>query len=258
MRYGICTGPQNLEILERLGYDYIELSVTATMKLEPEVLEGYREKLKASRVKCEAFNILFPKTMELIGGNTSKGELGEYLHKAMALIASFGAKVVVFGSGKCRRCPEGITFGEAYRELVKVYRTAGEIGAEYGVNVVIEPLSRKETNMICTMAEGAMLESDVAHPNVGLLSDYFHVCANHDCIEDIRMIRRFGHIHIASGNGRRYPVSEEGESYGEFIRALKSAGYDGRISIEGKTDDMERDGARALALLRELEGRNNE
>ena len=53
-------------------------------------------------------------------------------------------------------------------------------------------------------------------------------------------------------------MSEEGESYGEFIRALKSAGYDGRISIEGKTDDMERDGARALALLRELEGRNNE
>ena len=38
MRYGICTGLENLELLEKLGYDYIELSVTATMKLEPETL----------------------------------------------------------------------------------------------------------------------------------------------------------------------------------------------------------------------------
>ncbi|MCI8887058.1 MAG: sugar phosphate isomerase/epimerase [Hungatella sp.] len=258
MRYGICTGLENLELLERLGYDYIELSVTATMNLEPKALWEYREKLKSSKVKCEAFNILFPKTMELIGGNTSEEELREYLHKAMALIQSFGAEVVVFGSGKCRRCPKGMTYGEAYRQLVKVYRITGEIAGEYGVKVVIEPLSRKETNMICTMAEGAILESDVAHPNVGLLSDFFHVCANSDSIDDIGVIRNFGHIHIASGKGRRYPVSQEGECYGEFIKALQDAGYNGRISIEGKTEDMEKDGAAALVLLRELEGRSYE
>lgn len=258
MRYGICTGLENLELLEKMGYDYIEVSVTAAMKLEPQALEEYREKLKSSRVKCEAFNILFPKTMELIGGNTAEEELREYLHKAMALIHSFGAGVAVFGSGKCRRCPEGLEFKEAYRQLVDVYRTVGDIAAGYGVKVVIEPLSRKETNMICTMAEGAILEADVNHPNVGLLSDYFHVRANHDCIEDIKMIGKFGHIHIASGGKRQYPVSEEGECYGEFMKALKDIGYDGRISIEGKTEDMEADGVKALALLKELEGRSYE
>ena len=149
-------------------------------------------------------------------------------------------------------------FREAYRQLVKVYRITGDIAAQYGVKVVIEPLSRKETNMICTMAEGAILEADVNHPNVGLLSDFFHVCANHDSIGDMEMIRKFGHIHIASGNGRRYPVSEEGERYGEFMRTLKAIGYDGRISIEGKTEDMEGDGVKALALLKELEGRSYE
>lgn len=258
MRYGICTGLENLGLLERLGYDYMELSVTATMKLEPEVLEQYREQLKTSKVKCEAFNILFPKTMELIGGNTGEEELRAYLHKAMALIQSLGGQVVVFGSGKCRRCPDHLSYGEAYRQLVKVYRITGEIAAEYGVKVVIEPLSRKETNMICTMAEGAILEADVNHPNVGLLSDFFHVMANHDRIQDIETIKNFGHIHIASGNGRRYPVSEEGEEYAAFMKSLKAVGYDGRISIEGKTDDIEHDGAAALALLKELEGRTYE
>ena len=208
MRYGICTGLENLGLLERLGFDYIELSVTATMKLEPEALEQYRIQLADSRVKCEAFNILFPKTMELIDGNTGEEELKAYLHRAMALVKSLGGAVVVFGSGKCRKCPEHLSYGEGYRKLVEVYRITGEVAKEYGITVVIEPLSRNETNMICTMAEGAILAADVAHPNVGLLSDYFHVMANYDSIQDMETIRSFGHIHIASGNRRRYPLPE--------------------------------------------------
>ena len=257
MRYGICTGLENLDLLEQSGYDYIELSVTATMKLEPEVLDQYREKLSRSKVKCEAFNVLFPKTMELIGGNTSEDELKEYLHKAMSMIQSLGGKVVVFGSGKCRQCPPHLTYGEAYKKLVEVYLITGQIAQEYGVFVVIEPLSRNETNMICTMAEGAILAADVAHPNVGLLSDYYHVMCNHDNIDDIRVIKNMGHIHIAAAEGRRYPLAEDGEEYTAFISALRAVGYDGRISIEGKTDAIEQDAKTALKLLKELEERAN-
>lgn len=257
MRYGICTGLENLFLLEELGFDYLEASVTATMNLEPELLEQYKQQLKVSGIKCEVFNILFPKTMELLGDNASKDELVEYLHKAMKHMQELGGKVVVFGSGKCRKCPENLSFREAYKQLIEVYRTTGEIAKEYGIQVVIEPLSRKETNMICTMAEGAMLEADVNHEQVGLLSDFFHVQANQDCIEDIERIRDFGHIHIASGNGRRYPVSEEGEEYEAFFRALHKAGYQGRMSIEGKTEDIRTDGAKALKLLKELEERVN-
>lgn len=258
MRYGICTSPDNLELLERLGYDYIEMSVTATMKLSEEERECYRRKLADSPVKCEAFNILFPKTMELVDGNTDETALREYLREAFALIKSFGAGIAVFGSGKCRRCPENLSYGEAYKKLVEIYRITGETAKEYGVTVVIEPLSYGETNMINSMAEGAALEADVGLDNVKLLSDFFHVMTNHDSIASMETIKHFGHIHIASGNGRKYPVSEEGEEYALFMQTLKKIGYNGRISIEGKTEDMEKDAAAALALLKELEGRDYE
>ena len=258
MRYGICTGPENLGLLEKLGYDYIEMSVTATMKLTEEEQEAYRRQLKESSVKCEVFNILFPKTMELLGGSVSEEALRAYLHKAMALIQSFGADTVVFGSGKCRNCPETMALRDAYQKLIEVYRITGAVAAEYGITVVIEPLSRKETNLINTLSEGAMLESDVKLPNVRLLADFFHVMANHDSIESIKTIKHFGHFHIAAEHGRKYPVSEEGEEYGAFMNALKAIGYDGRLSIEGKTEDMEQDAGKALALLKKLEGREVE
>lgn len=253
MRYGICTGFDQLHVLDQLGYDYIELSVTAVMSLDDAQLIAYADKLKSSKVKCEVFNILFPKTMELIGEQADETQLREYLHRAMKRIRYLGGQIAVFGSGKCRRCPEGYDYKNAYRELVEVYRITGEIAAEYGVLIVIEPLSRQETNLICTMAEGAILEADVNHPNVKLLSDYFHVMANHDSISDIKMIGTFGHIHIASGNGRRYPLSREQEQYEAFMEALKAIGYNGRISIEGKTENLEEDAKTALALLKELE-----
>lgn len=253
MRYGICTDLENIELLEKLGFDYLEASVTSVMKLSEEELDAYKVKLKTSKIKCEAFNILFPKTMELVGVNADKDKIKEHLHKAFKTVSALGGQVVVFGSGKCRTCPDGYDYKKAYKELVEVYRITGEIAKEYGILIVIEPLSRIETNMICTMAEGAILEADVNLPNVTLLSDYFHVIANHDNINDIVTIGNFGHIHIAAGEGRLYPTKEENEKYSEFIAALKRIGYNARISIEGKTTDIEKDGAEALKLLKELE-----
>ena len=180
-----------------------------------------------------------------------------YLEKAMAMIADLNGKVVVFGSGKCRTCPPEVKYLDAYENLDKACRLTGEIAGRYGIRVVIEPLSRKETNMVCTVAEGALLQRNVANDNVGLLADYFHICANHDDLNSIAVIKDFGHIHIASGNGRRYPLPGDGENYGELFAALHTAGYHGRMSIEGKTENIEQDGAAALAYLKQLEAQNN-
>ena len=253
MRYGICTGIENTRLVESLGYDYIELSVTKTMGLDPETYAAHKKVLEESSISAECFNILFPKTMNLVDGSTSPETLAEYLERAMAMVHDLHGKIVVFGSGKCRTCPPGMPYGDACRNLINACRLTGEIAGRYGLQVVIEPLSRKETNMICTMAEGALLRYAVNSPHVGLLSDYFHVCANNDAVSDIASIREFGHIHIASGRGRRYPLPQDGEDYGALFRVLKTAGYAGRMSIEGKTEDLEKDGAAALAYLKQLE-----
>ena len=73
----------------------------------------------------------------------------------------------------------------------------------------------------------------------------------------IALIKDCGHIHIASGNGRRYPLPGDGENYSELFAALHAAGYNGRMSIEGKTENIEQDGAVALAYLKQLEVQNN-
>ena len=84
MRYGICTGIENAGLVKKLGYDYIELSVTKTMGLDPAAYAAGKKALEESGIEAECFNILFPKTMNFVDGKTTNLDaLEAYLEKAM-------------------------------------------------------------------------------------------------------------------------------------------------------------------------------
>ena len=58
------------------------------------------------------------------------------------------------------------------------------------------------------------------------------------------------HVHVAEGRERTYP-GIAGDDFRPFFRALKQAGYGGRMSIEGKPPNgIETDAAPAIAELR--------
>lgn len=97
MRYGICTGIENAGLVKKLGYDYIELSVTKTMGLDPAAYAAGKKALEESGTEAECFNILFPKTMNFVDGKTtSLDELEIYLEKTVSdMAASEGIKVAL-------------------------------------------------------------------------------------------------------------------------------------------------------------------
>ncbi len=165
---------------------------------------------------------------------------------------ALGGRIAVFGSGKSRNRPEGMAYADAFRRLAEVTRLTGEVAAAYGVTIVIEPLNRSEWNMICSRAEGAALIAAANHPNVKLLCDYYHAAREGEPLEDIVRLGGVSHAHIATREGRRYPVERGEDAFDTFFACLKETNYQGLMSIEGKTDDMDADAPRALMLLRGL------
>ena len=61
------------------------------------------------------------------------------------------------------------------------------------------------------------------------------------------------HTHISTVPARTYPVAVE-PGYLPFFANLKAIGYQGRMSVEAKTENFEEDAAAALAVLRQLGG----
>ena len=249
MKFGLCTVPENLEITARLGFDYIECAVTAVESMSEADFSAFEAKVRASSIKVERFNVLFPGTIGLIGPQADSGKITAYLEKAFARVKALGGNAVVFGSGRSRVFPPDMPYRDAFKELIKITRLIGDIAAKYGITIVIEPLNKGETNCINSVREGAMLEAAADHPSVALLADLFHILKDNEPMENLLAVKKIKHLHIALLEGRAFPTVCDKDVHA-FIDALKKIGYDGTISIEGQAKDFEADAALALKVLR--------
>jgi sugar phosphate isomerase/epimerase len=248
MKIGLCTGLENLELAQRLGFDYIECAVSTIASLSDEEFAQTEELVKASPIKVERANVLFPR-IKLLGPEKDQKAIDEYLEKAFTRVGALGAQVVVFGSGVARAIPQEFPFRQGYRELVAATKRIGEIAGNHRLTVSIEPLNREESNCINSVKEGAMLEADVDSPSVGLLADLYHMLRENESMENILAVKALKHTHIALLEGRGFPVRATREVEA-FFDALRKIGYDGTMSIEGRTENLEQDAAAALKALR--------
>lgn len=251
MRFGICTAIENCKKVADMGYDYLEASATALAAMSEEEFAAALAGVKESGILVEAVNILFPGTFSLF--TTPEQEIKNHLELVFSRAQKLGVKSAVFGSGKCRNKPTHIPFAQAYSKIVKIIRITGEIAANYGIIIVVEPLNRTETNMINSVIEGCILACDADMQNVSLLADSYHMFKENEYMDNIRTAGVISHTHIALLEGRAFPT-ECDDMVKSFFAALNDIGYTGRMSIEGSAKDFEKDAPLALAVLKSLAG----
>ncbi|MBM7581182.1 sugar phosphate isomerase/epimerase [Caldicoprobacter guelmensis] len=253
MKIGICTAVENIKKMEGIGFDYIEPSVVSIVKMNDEEFDAALKLVEGSNIKCEAFNVLFPRDVRLTGSGVDEKAIEAYLKSAFSKVSRLGAKVVVFGSGGARKIPDGWSREEGWKQLVRVARIAGDVAAEYGLTIAMEPLNTSETNILNSVREGIEFVKDVDHSHVKLLADFYHMRReNEDMDILLDASSMLAHLHIANSNGRVCPLDRAEDAYDLFFKGLKEIGYQERISIEAGIKDVDEEAPVALELLREL------
>jgi sugar phosphate isomerase/epimerase len=159
--------------------------------------------------------------------------------------------MVVFGSGGARRVPDGFPTDQAFQQLVEFGRRIAPEARARGITITVEPQRREETNIINSAAEGLDLVNAIGDPNFQLMIDFYHLASEK---EDAAIIVRAGahirHLHTANPEGRVFPRTWGEYDYAPFFAALRTIGYDKRISVEASTKDLPADAPLAIALLR--------
>ena len=250
MKIGFCAKLDQINEVAAAGFDYIEPPVSAAAAWTEEEFERCLDIVKKAPVPVPSFNVLFPGDIALFAPDADE-KIARYLNGAFDRVRKLGGHTVVFGSGKSRRRPEEMPYAAAFRRLTEITRMMGDIAGQYGVTIAVEPLNRGETNMINSVAEGACLAAAANHPRVKLLADYYHIAVEHQPPEDLARLGGIAHCHIASPEGRRAPVEAE-EGFKTLFAAMKQTGYDGLISVEGKADDLSKEGPACVRLLKAL------
>jgi sugar phosphate isomerase/epimerase len=256
VKFGVCGDPMVAGAAAQASYDFAEWSVGALLKPR-ESDEAFRTALaeaRAAKLPYPVVNCFVPGDLKITGPEADLAKLRTYVATACKRAEQAGVEVIVFGSGGARQIPEGFDAQAAHRQLVAFGSMVAPIAGDHGVVVVVEPLGRAECNVIHTVAEGAVLVREVAHPAFRLLVDSYHMMRNDDSCDDIvTYAGLLSHVHIATCANRLTPGAEPCD-FGPFFAALIKGGYKGRVSIEAKINDPAKDLPEALALMKRLAG----
>jgi D-psicose/D-tagatose/L-ribulose 3-epimerase len=262
LRYGVAAfgdvDPlKSLETLRALGFDYVEPALSKTLALDPEALASIRARLVSTGIHVETMNWFLPGSdIKLTGPDVDPAKVRAYVEKSLALAESFGAKVIVFGSPGARTVPDGFPREQAWAQLKDFLKTCADVieSRGYGMVIGIEALRKPETNIINSIAESSKLAREVNHPKIRIIVDFYHLAFEHEDPAVILQARDLiVHLQIADPRERMFPTSEAGEPrYAAFFSNLRKIGYQGRISIEANSNDVEKDGRASLAFLKQM------
>ncbi|HEY3329132.1 MAG TPA: sugar phosphate isomerase/epimerase family protein [Capsulimonadaceae bacterium] len=254
MRFGVCTGIENIGVLEAAGYDYIELSVAghlAPEKPDSEVMPALEAAFAGSTIKPEAYNGFLPGDLRVTGPVIDKARQEAYAEVACRRVAQLGGDTIVFGSGGARRVPEGFDKNEAYDQITEFLKRIAPIAARHGVTIVIEPLCAGECNILNGVAESMEIVERVGESSIQVLSDLYHVATDEQSYRETADAgEHLRHVHVATKEGRRAPVTADTEFITDYFRSVLAAGYDGRVSVEGAWTSVADQAAEVLATLK--------
>ncbi len=254
IRLGVCTSPDNIDLIADAGFEYIEIGFAWLHGLSEEDYQKALAQVKASRIKVEASNGMLPGTLKVVGPDVDENAVRAYLEKAFARGREIGVKTVIFGSGAARGVPEGFPQDEAWRQIHRYLTIAAEYCEKYDIDLAIEPLRRAECNIMNLVTEGTLMSALINHPRIGVLGDTHHMacsCEPWSAFAQAGKLLKHVHISHSMGNekGRDYPAPGDDGDYKVIFDALKACGYEGRVSIEAGCKDLKEDAPKAYKAL---------
>lgn len=252
MKLGMCTSLDNLQLVEQIGYDFIEPSVSAVAAMTDAEFEKAKQAVMKSGIRCEVFNMLFPQGICLTGNQHDIRAIRSYAQHAFTRVAALGGHIAVFGSGGARSIPEGFDYETAYGQLVNICRILGEISQPLDITVVIEPLACKICNLVNTVEQGLALVQKVNHPNIALLADLYHMEMENEGMDILGIAGSLlQHCHVSCGEDRAFPVQSNAAECKTFLDTLQDIGYEHTLSVEGITQNFAADAAASHQFLRQ-------
>jgi sugar phosphate isomerase/epimerase len=239
MRFGFCTSDESrVDGLARLGYDYLERSGSAFLPFESEATwRPVGQRMRTAPIPTEAIAGFIPGHLKVTGPEVDRAALQRYLVVLIGRAAEVGVQIINWGSGPSRHVPEGWPMRTAWEQLEEFAHQVADVVAPTGIQVVIEPINPDETNILHLVVEGYALAQRVNRPEIRCLCDYYHIERQGESLNGIALTAPWlRHAHTAGPN-RLCPAPDQTQAL--YLRALREAGYDLRLSIEAHCRDEE-------------------
>jgi len=213
--------------------------------------EEFNNLLSSLSLPSEAFNIFLPSSLKIVGENVNWEAIEGYLDFALGRAKLLGGEVIVFGSGGQRRIESDFPQEKVMEQISYFLLKACEVAEKFELKIAIEHLNRDETNTINRVSDALQLAEKGGKQNLGVIVDIYHLLREN---EGWGVMERAGkklfHIHISDPQ-RNPPLGKE-RILSKFLAFLKKIGYENRISIESRWQNIEEELPKAIENLKSI------
>lgn len=240
MKFGVCTSIAHASKVYAAGYDFIECTVVSLQAEESDAaVRDLIAQFCESPVPTEAFNVLLPGDLKIVGEHVDENRIQRYLSKALERVKMVGGETVVFGSGKARMVPDGFPRAKGEEQILQFLEWLADIADPLDITIAIEPLNTTECNIINSVPEAAHFARQVHRKSIRVLADFYHMHKEEEPLEHMVIQRDLlQHVHVSDS---RYAPGMGDYPYDSFADCIRRANYDGRISIECLWKNFEED-----------------
>ncbi|MBB4120939.1 sugar phosphate isomerase/epimerase family protein [Martelella radicis] len=223
-----------------VGYEALELAVESFPDDPRDISMAEIRKMRAI-AKSEGLDIaglhwLLSSAPELsITDPEASRPTADYLLRLFDITAELGGRVLVHGSPRQRRPPEGEPRDKTLERVAAFFAPVAKAAADRDLCYCIEPLSRDQTPFINTLKEAARLVGMVGSDHFKTMLD----CSSAALAEDedvpslIEMWMPTGNIaHIHLNDRNRGAPGTGSDDFSAIIAAILKSGYSGDLSVE--------------------------
>ena len=244
MILGLCSrlDEATLKAVKDIGYRYIETWLPGLCGDENnEKFVTLLRVLEKNKLRCEVGQMAFPGVYDPEGRQTEEA-LEKIRIKTYELIkatSDLNIEKLVIGAGGARVLSSPDQFSNVMEQMADILKNAVSPALDrFGVIAVIEGLVKNESTILNTTDQSVQLAKMANAPNIKVMVDLYHA-ANED--EDFNDFAKHSgyimHSHIGKPVPRVMPSSNDGYDYAPFFAALRSAGFNGRMSVEAGLSD---------------------
>ena len=233
------------------GFDFVQPVRDLALNLGEEEVFQYKARSDEGGIPLRVCALPLPADARVTQKGFNIYVWVEHLKKAANRMAQLGCRKLVWSDGRARVLPvEGATAG--FKEQVQQFLSMlCRATADFGMSVLVEPLGPRRTNFLNTMKETGEFLARVGADNLLFSISLRELRSIGLSLSDLGEYRQqIGHVQLDNPDfyegARVCPGPTDRYDYGQFIHALKNAGYSADISLP---EDADADG---LAYCRGL------
>jgi sugar phosphate isomerase/epimerase len=145
----------------------------------------------------------------------------------------------VFGSNTARRIPPGWSKPRADEQFIALLKSMAPLARRHRILVCVEMQRVSECNYLNSIEDVVQVVEPVAHPNVCVLADLFHMRVSGDTPRQLAAAMPWvGLVELAEKDNRTLP-GVAGDDFRPYFAELARANFSGLADLEGDGSPQE-------------------